>query len=123
MNERKPLLPSLATAFLSALILLAGCAKGTGTTNAQCSTNQEECNGTCVNVQTDNQNCGSCGNDLRRRHRLFERIVRVRVGSGFVRWPVRRVQRARTAEPAAPPAPAVRFASTTLLGDRVRRAR
>ena len=31
MNERKPPLPSLATAFLSALILLAGCAKGTST--------------------------------------------------------------------------------------------
>jgi len=61
MNERKPPLPSLATAFLSALILIAGCAKGTPTMTAQCSSNQDECNGTCVNVQTDNQNCGSCG--------------------------------------------------------------
>jgi len=62
MNERKPPLPSLATAFLSALILLAGCAKGSGgTMNTQCSSNQDECSGVCVNVQTDNQNCGSCG--------------------------------------------------------------
>jgi endo-1,4-beta-D-glucanase Y len=61
MNERKPPLPSLATAFLSALILLAGCAKGTSTMNTQCSNNQDECNGTCVNVQTDQQNCGACG--------------------------------------------------------------
>ena len=61
MNERKPLLPSLATAFLSALILLAGIAKGSGGTPNQCSSNQDECNGTCVNVQTDGQNCGSCG--------------------------------------------------------------
>src|SRR5581483_5686220 len=62
MNARKPLLPSLATAFLSAVLLLAGCAKGTSTMNSTCGSDQDLCNGACVNVQTDNQNCGSCGN-------------------------------------------------------------
>lgn len=62
MIERKPLLPSLATAFLSALILLAGCAKGsTSGTTPTCTSTQMDCDGTCVNVKTDNQNCGTCG--------------------------------------------------------------
>ena len=55
--------------------------------------NQEECNGTCVNVQTDNQNCGSCGNTCGTGTTCRTARARAR-GSRFLRRPVRRVQRA-----------------------------
>ena len=61
MNERKTFLPSLAPALLSAMILLVGCAKGGTSTGPTCTTDQESCDGTCVNAKTDNQNCGTCG--------------------------------------------------------------
>src|SRR3954452_11107440 len=47
-------------ATLGAGLFVSGCAKpATGTT---CSSGQLECSGTCINVQTDGQNCGACGN-------------------------------------------------------------
>ncbi len=37
--------------------------KKPGGGNETCPPNQQRCNGTCVNVNTDPRNCGSCGND------------------------------------------------------------
>jgi endo-1,4-beta-D-glucanase Y len=61
MLSRNASLWFLAALFGSAL-LVASCAKpATTTTTTTCNSGQTECSGSCINVQTDNQNCGSCG--------------------------------------------------------------
>src|SRR5579863_6021424 len=37
-----------------------GGANGSGGANGQCGSGLMACNGSCVNVQTDSQNCGTC---------------------------------------------------------------
>jgi len=46
-------------AALGSALFVAGCAKPSA--GPTCSSGQLECSGTCINVQTDSQNCGACG--------------------------------------------------------------
>ncbi len=92
MNERKPPLPSLATAFLSALILLAGCAKGASTINTMCAVDEDSCNGSLRQGSDRHSELRIVRQCLRDRKLLFERIVHLLVGFRLVQWPVRRVQ-------------------------------
>src|SRR5580698_3269047 len=48
-------------AALSSAGFVAGCAKPATVTTTSCSSSQLTCGDTCVNAQTDPQNCGSCG--------------------------------------------------------------
>ena len=58
MNSRNLLLSAFAC--LALALVAAGCATPT-TGGPTCGAGQMSCNGTCANVQTDNQNCGTCG--------------------------------------------------------------
>ena len=46
-------------ATLGAGLFVTGCAKPAA--GPTCSSGQLECGGTCINTQTDGQNCGACG--------------------------------------------------------------
>src|SRR5580692_2129537 len=48
-------------ALLGSALFMAGCAKPASGTGPTCTSGQLECSGTCINVQTDSQNCGACG--------------------------------------------------------------
>src|SRR5450755_3614391 len=61
MLARNASLLALVAAIGSA-VFVAGCAKPATVTGTTCSSDQLECNGTCINVQMDSQNCGACGN-------------------------------------------------------------
>ena len=58
MNSRNLLLSAFAC--LALALVAAGCATPT-TGGPACGAGQVACNGSCVNAQTDNQNCGACG--------------------------------------------------------------
>jgi endo-1,4-beta-D-glucanase Y len=60
MLARNASLLALVAAIGSA-VFVAGCAKPATVTSTTCNSGQLECSGTCINVQTDSQNCGACG--------------------------------------------------------------
>ncbi|MBL8957589.1 MAG: hypothetical protein JNK82_42840 [Myxococcaceae bacterium] len=49
-------------ATVAVLLLLTASCRGNGTRQVECPPRETDCNGTCVDLQTDEKNCGACAN-------------------------------------------------------------
>ncbi len=63
MNGRNPLLSALTLSLFGALLIVAGCAKGTSDTPPPggCGSGLDQCGTACVDLQSTPAHCGSCG--------------------------------------------------------------
>jgi endo-1,4-beta-D-glucanase Y len=61
MSGRLRFSPAALAATVGAMLLVASCAKPASAPTTTCGTGQEACGQVCANLNTDAQNCGTCG--------------------------------------------------------------